>query len=166
MSDSLDDFNQRMTTGNSPLATPPANAAETIAQSFIDARLPHPIPVDGGSIDFGRRPSAILLLIGIVLFAAGSYGLDHLKEGAAIGAIALLILSGFLLLIGGGGLAIATIKNLAGRQGRRHTVIAVAIGLGTWWLLPAYAPLSLFLPNALTALGLFAAVMLARKPSP
>lgn len=164
MSDSLDVFNKRMTTGNSPLNTPPTNAAESIAQSFIDARLPHPTPAGGGSIAFGRRPGAVLLLIGILLFAGGSYGLDHWREGAAIGAMALLILSGFLLLIGGGGLAVACMKDLGDRTHRRRVLIAIALGIGTWWILPAYSPLSLFLPNALTALAVFAAVMLVRKP--
>lgn len=160
MGNELDDFNRRMTNGNTPLSTPPSNAAESLAQSFIDARLPHPVSVGGGSIDFGIRPSAVLLLAGIALFTGGSYALDHLREGAALGAIAVLLISGFLILIGGGGLVIGCIKNLGHTRGRRAVLVAIIGGLIAWWLSARSLFIATLLPSSLAGIAITALILL------
>jgi hypothetical protein len=138
MSDPLDDFNRRMTAGDAAwVQGPPKNGAESAAQSFIDAQASvGRTPVGGGSIDFGTRVSAIILLVGVVLFAGGAYALDNLREGAAMAGIVVLIVSGFLLLIGGGGLAIACVRQLGSARGWRNLLLAVFAALAAWWFSP------------------------------
>jgi len=134
MGEPLDDFNRRTAAGRGSWAMgPPKNAAESAAQSMLDAQQSNP-PAGGGSIDFGVVVSAIILLIGIALFAGGSYALDNLREGGAIMGILVLIVSGFAMLIGGGGLAVAGIKGLGSTGGRLTLILAVASGLAVWWL--------------------------------
>jgi len=153
----LDDFNRRMTLGN--MLGPPRNAAESAAQSFIDARQPQGA-TGGGSIDFGTRPCAIMLLIGIALFGGGAYALGNMKDGAGMMGIAVLIVSGFLMLIGGGGLAIACIKGLASARGWLSLGLAVLAGSAAWWFSPWLWFVGLAVPKGLAALTAAAVVLM------
>lgn len=83
MSD-LDDFNRRMTAGSSSwMQGPPTHAAESAAQSLLDAPS-RSTSVGGSSIDFSVRISAIIILIGIALFVVGTYLADHFREAKAM----------------------------------------------------------------------------------
>jgi|GEM_PF-2433062 len=136
MSNPLDDFNRRMSAGDASWQQgPPTNAAESAAQSFIDAR-PRGSAAGGGSIDFGVRISAVILLVGIVLFAAGSHITDHYREATAMTGLLVVIVSGFLLLIGGGGLVVGCIKGLGSAGGWRSLLLSVVAALAAWWLAP------------------------------
>jgi len=86
MGDPLSDFNRRMTAGSASWTQGlPKNLAESTAQSFIDSQeRGRQVVLGGGSIDFGTRRCAVILLIGVALFSGGAYGLEHLTEGAAI----------------------------------------------------------------------------------
>ena len=135
MSNPLDDFNRRMPAGSSSwMQGPPTNAAESAAQSYIDAQ-PR-TAAGGGSIDFGVRVSAIILLVGIALFAVGGYTADNFREGAAMTGLLVVIVSGFLLLVGGGGLVVGCIKGLGSAGGWRSLLFAVLAALAAWWLSP------------------------------
>lgn len=171
MSDPLGDFNRRMAAGSTSWTQgPPQNAAESAAQSLIDARQPRGDSVGGGSIDFGGRICAIILIVGLLLFGVGAVVLERLREGAAILAILGLIVSGFLILIGGGGLAVAIIKELAGGSvlrtsaGKRRLGVAMLAGLAAWWLAPWLWMLGLRPPGALLGVIVAALVFgLARR---
>lgn len=135
MSD-LDDFNRRMTAGSSSwMQGPPTHAAESAAQSLIDAQS-RSTSVGGGSIDFGVRISAIIILVGIALFVVGTYLADHFREGAAITGVLVAFVSGFVLLIGSGGLVVSCIKGLGSASGWRSLLFAAFAALATWWLSP------------------------------
>lgn len=64
-----------------------------------------------------------MLLIGVVLFSGGAYALEN-KECAAIMGIVALIVSAFLLLIGGRGLAVACLKRLGSARGWLNLALA------------------------------------------
>lgn len=135
MSNPLDDFNRRMTAGSgSWLQGPPTNAAESAAQSYIDAQ-PR-TAAGGGSIDFGVRVSAIILLVGIALFAVGTYIADNFRETTAMTGLLVVIVSGFVLLVGGGGLVVGCIKGLGSAGGWRSLLFAALAALAAWWLSP------------------------------
>jgi hypothetical protein len=151
MSNPLDDFNRRMTHGDA--LGPPTNAAESAAQSYLDAQRRSVPPTGGGSIDFGTTTSGIVLLVGIVLFAGGAYALESLKEGGALMGIAILILSGCLILVGGGGLAVSCFRNLGSARGIRDLGLAAMAGVLAWWFAPWLGAVALLLPHGLLALG-------------
>lgn len=131
----LDDFNRRMTAGSSSwVQGPPTNAAESAAQSFIDQRSAG--TTGGGSIDFGARVSAVLLLVGIALFALGTYIADNFREGAAMTGLLVVIVSGFVMLVGGGGLVVGCFKSLGSAGGWRSLILAALAALAAWWLSP------------------------------
>ncbi len=133
MGNPQDDFNRRVTAGRAAWALgPPKNAAESAAQSVLDAQASAPA-VGGGSIDFGATVSAAILLVGIALFAGGSYALDNLREGGAILAIVILLVSAFAMLVGVGGLAVACIRGLGSAGGRWSLLLATVAGLAAWW---------------------------------
>lgn len=113
MSDPLDDFNKCMTVGSSSwMMGAPKNTAESAAQSLIDAQQPRTQTAGGGSIDFGIKPCAIILLSGIAFYTVGSYLIDNFREATAMTGLLILIISGFSLLIGGGGLVVGCLKSL------------------------------------------------------
>lgn len=166
MSDPLNDFNRRTTAGNAAwMQGPPQNTAESAAQSFLDAQQPRGGSVGGGSIDFGARICAIILLAGIVLFAVGGLALENLREGPAMMAIVGLVVSGFLILVGGGGLVVALIKELADGFGSaaRRLLVAGLAGLAGWWMTPWVWMLGLPLPGALVAVAAAALVFAVMK---
>lgn len=135
MSDPLDDFNRRMTAGSgSWMQGPPTNAAESAAQSFIDQRGAS--TTGGGSIDFGVRVSAIVLLVGIALFVVGTYITENFSEGTAMTGLLVVIISGFAMLAGGGGLVVGCIKGLGSAGGWRGLLLAALAALVAWWLSP------------------------------
>jgi len=138
MSNPLDDFNRRMTYGDS--LGPPKNAAESAAQSFIDAQKRNSLPVGGGSIDFGAKTSAAMLVTGIALFYFGVYLVENFQEGPAMMGIIASLIGGFMTLIGGGGLVVAGIKNIgnvANLLGTQNLLFAAAAGLTAYWISPA-----------------------------
>ncbi|PWS36623.1 hypothetical protein DFH01_15910 [Falsiroseomonas bella] len=157
MSKPLDDFNRRMTHGDA--LGPATNAAESAAQPYLDAQRRSTAPTGGGSIEFGTTISGILLLVGIVLFAGGAYALETLKEGAALMGIAVLILSGGLILVGGGGLAVSCFRALGSVRGIRDLGLATIAGLLAWWFAPWFGFVALLLPHGLLALGAAALVL-------
>lgn len=135
MGSPLDDFNRRTTAGSGSWRQgPPTNAAESAAQSLIDQRSAG--TTGGGSIDFGVRVSAIILLVGIALFAVGTYITENFREGAAMTGILVVIVSGFVLLVGGGGLVVGCIKGLGSAGGWRSLIFAALAALAAWWLSP------------------------------
>ncbi len=137
MSDPLDDFNRRMTADNgSWMQGTPTNAAESAAQSFIDTQRRSTGAIGGGSIDFGVRISSIILLVGIVLFSIGTYITDNFHAAMAMTGLLIVIISGFLLLVGVGGLAIGCIKGLGSAGGWRSLLLALIAALAGWWLSP------------------------------
>lgn len=161
MGDRLDDFNRRITAGRSSWRQgPPTNAAESAAQPFIDSQEQGRAAAGGGSIDFGARPCAIILLIGVILFAGGAYALENMKEGAAIMGIVVLILSAFLLLIGGGGLAVACLKGLGSARGWLTLALAAVASFAAWSFSPWLWSVGLALPRGLTAIGALALTFL------
>lgn len=155
MSDPLDDFNRRTTAGSgSWMMGPPRNAAESAAQSFIDARGRRGTAAGGGSIDFGVKTGAVMLLIGIALFLGGAYALENMQGGAAMLGVVVLIVSGFLILIGGGGLAIACLKELGSARGWLSLSLAALAGLAGWWFSPwLWSVFGLPVPQGLAALA-------------
>jgi hypothetical protein len=163
MSDPLDDFNRRMTAGGSSWTMGPArNVAESAAQSFLDAQQRPATSKGGGSIDFGARTGALLLLLGLLLFPAGGYMLEHTKEASAMTGVLVLLVSGFLLLIGGGGLAVALIQELGTASGVRILLLAVAAGAVMYWLTPRLGySVGMRLPGWSMGLGAAALVILA-----
>ncbi len=160
MSEPLDDFNRRMTAGNSSWTMgPPTNSAESAAQSMLDTQQRLAGPTGGGSIAFGMRPGAVLLLIGILLFAVGNYAVENLREGKALAGIFVLVLSGGVILVGGGGLAVACIKALGSSHGRRALLFAAVGGSGAWWLLPLVGFFGVTAPRILATAGVVAVVL-------
>lgn len=160
MNSPLDDFNRRTTAGNGSWTMgPPTNAAESAAQSMIDAQQRGAGPTGGGSIDFGVRPCAVLLLIGLALFAGGNYAVENLQEGKALMGIAVLILSGFLILIGGGGLVVGVIKTLGSARGWGSLILAAGVGLIAWWLSPMLWSIGLTAPRFLIVPALVAVML-------
>lgn len=157
MSD-MDDFNRRMTAGSSSwMQGPPTHAAESAAQSLIDAQA-RSTSVGGGSIDFGVRISAIIVLIGIALFVVGTYLADHFREAKAMTGLLIVLLGGFALILGGGGLVMGCIKGLGSARGWRSLAFAILASLAAWLLSPwvwmmsgALVPRS-FIPLAAVAL--------------
>lgn len=136
MSDPLDDFNRRMSAGRGAwILGPPKNAAESSAQSLLDGQERGPA-VGGGSIDFGVRISAVIVLFGIALFAVGTYLADNFREAMAMTGLLVVIVSGGLLLIGGGGLVVGCIKTLGTSRGRFGLLLALLAALAAWWLSP------------------------------
>jgi len=126
---SLDDFNRRMTAGSSSwMNGPPTNAAESAAQAYVDAQSRR-AAAGGGSVDFGVRISAIILLVGISLFAVGAYISDHFRGAMAMTGLLVVLISGFLLLVGGG-LFVGCIKDLGAASGRRGLLFAALAALG------------------------------------
>lgn len=137
MSNPLEDFNRRMTAGSGAwMQGPPTNGAESAAQSYIDAQQRDMGTAGRGSIDFGVRVSAIILLVGIALFAMGTYIADNFREGTAMTGLLVVIVSGFVMLIGGGGLVVGCIKGLGSAGGWRSLLLAVLAALAAWWLSP------------------------------
>ncbi len=157
MSD-LDDFNRRMTAGSSSwMQGPPTHAAESAAQSLIDAQS-HSTSVGGGSIDFGVRISAIIVLIGIALFVVGTYLADHFREAKAMTGLLIVLIGSFALILGSGGLVMGCIKGLGSVSGWRSLAFAILAAFAAWWLSPwlwmmsgALVPKS-FIPLAAVAL--------------
>lgn len=137
MSNPLDDFNRRMTAGRgSWMQGPPTNPAEAAADSLIDAQQRGAGSVGGGSIDFGVRVCAIILLVGIALFAVGAYIADNFHEAMAMTGLLVVIVSGFLLLIGGGGLVLGCVRGLHSKGGWLSLLLATLAALVAWWLSP------------------------------
>lgn len=131
----LGDFNRRMTAGSgSWVQGPPTNAAESAAQSFIDQQSAS--ATGGGSIDFGVRVSAAIVLVGVGLFAVGTYIADNFREAMAMSGLLVVIVSGFAMLIGGGGLVVGCIKGLGSAGGWRSLIVAALAALAAWWLSP------------------------------
>jgi hypothetical protein len=161
MSEPLDDFNRRTTAGSGSWMMGPAkNAAESAAQSFIDAQQRGSgTATGGGSIDFGAKICAVMVLIGIALFSGGAHALENMKEGGAIMGIVVLIVSGFLILIGGGGLAVACFKGLGSARGWISLLLAALAGLAAWWFSPWLWFIGLSLPQGLAALAAVALVL-------
>lgn len=159
MSNPLDDFNRRMTAGRgSWMQGPATNPAESAADALIDAQPRATGSVGGGSIDFGVRVSAIIVLVGIALFAVGAYMADNFREAMAMTGLLVVIVSGFLLLIGGGGLVVGCCSGLRSKGGWLSLLLAALAALVAWWLSPwlwmmsaALAPREL-LPVAAAAL--------------
>lgn len=138
MSNPLDDFNRRMTAGGGAwMQGPPTNPAEAAADSFVDdAQQRGAGSVGAGSIDFGVRVCAIILLVGIALFAVGAYIADNFREAVAMTGLLVVIVSGFLLLIGGGGLVVGCIRGLRSKNGWLSLLLATLAALVAWWLSP------------------------------
>ncbi len=133
--DPLEDFNRRTTAGSgSWMQGPPTNAAESTAQTFIDQRGAG--KTGGGSIDFGVRISAIIVLLGVLLFAGGAHIADNFHEAAAMTGLLVVLVSGFLLLVGVGGLVVGIIKDMGSANGWRNLLIAALAALVTWWFSP------------------------------
>lgn len=162
MGDPLNDYNRRMTAGSGSWTQgPPKNLAESTAQSFIDSQeRGRGVASGGSSIDFGTRPCAIVLLIGVVLFSGGAYALENMKEGAAIMGIVTLIMSAFLLLIGGGGLAVACFKGLGSARGWLNLALATLAAFAAWSFSPWLWSIGLTMPKGLVALAAVAFVFL------
>lgn len=161
MTDPLDDFNRRVTAGRGAWAQGPAtNAAESAAQSLIDAQE-RAAATGGGSIDFGVRVSALVLLAGIALFAAGTYVADNFREATAMNGLLLVIIGGFVMLVGVGGLVVGCIKGLGSAGGWRNLLLAAIAALSAWWLAPWIWALSgALLPRELIPLVAAALVFL------
>jgi hypothetical protein len=137
MNDPVDDFNNRITSGKASwMKGPSTNAAHSVAQSFLDARQENSPPAGGGSIDFGTPISSVILLTGIAFYAFGAYALDNMQQGNAILAVLALIISGFMILIGGAGIVIASFKELGTGRGWFKLAAAIIAGLATWWFYP------------------------------
>lgn len=135
MSNPLDDFNRRMTAGSASWTQgPPKNAAESAAESYIDAQARG--TAGGGGIDFGVRASAVIVLVGVALFAVGTYVVDHFREATAMTGLVVVIVSGFALLVGGGGLVLGCLKGLDTAGGWRGLLLAALAALAAWWLSP------------------------------
>lgn len=165
MSEPLDDFNRRMSGGDASWMQGPAtNAAESAGQSFADARSRLAVP-GGGSIDFGARISAVILLVGIALFGLGAYVVDHMTGGAAMTGILVLIVSGFFMLIGGGGLAVDSIRSLGSPRCYRRLFLAALAGFAAWyfssWLWMATLA---FVPKGLIPVAAVALVFVFMPP--
>lgn len=138
MSNPLDDFNRRMTYGDS--LGPAKNAAESAAQSFIDIQKRNSFSVGGGSIDFGAKISTVILATGIALFYFGVYLVENFQESPAMMGIIASLIGGFVILIGGGGLVVAGIKNIgnvASLLGTKNLLFAAAVGFIAYWISPA-----------------------------
>lgn len=164
MSEPLDDFNRRMTAGRGAWTEgPPKNAAEAAAQSFIDAQPAGAAP-GGGSIDFGTRVSAVVLLVGVALFVAGTYVSENFREATAMTGLLIVIVGGFALLVGVGGLVVGCIRGLGSAQGRLSLLLAVVAALAAWWLSPWLWLMSAALvPKALIPVAAAALVFAARR---
>lgn len=137
MSNPLDDFNRRLARGD--MDGPATNAAESAAQSFLDARRPAPSPVGGGSIDFGGVAGVLLLAAGLVLFLAGAWLLENSQGGKALTGLALLIVSAMLVLVGAGSLLVAIIRRAGGvakALGARNLLFLGLALLAGWWAAP------------------------------
>ena len=140
---------------------PPKTLGASVAQSFIDNQeRGRRVASGGGSIDFGARPCAVILLIGVALFSGGAYGLEPLKEGAAIMGILALIVSAFLLLIGGGGLAVACFKGLGSVRGWLNLALAALVAFAAWSFSPWLWSIGLTMPKGLVALAAVAFLFL------
>lgn len=128
----LDDFNRRTTAGSgSWVQGPPTSAAESAAQSFIDQRSPG--TTGGGGIDFGVRVSAVILLAGIGLFALGNYMADRFYESTAMTGLLIVIISGFVMLIGTGGVVVGCIRGLGSARGWLNLILAALAAAAAWW---------------------------------
>ena len=137
MSSPLDDFNRRMTAGRAAWTQgPPKNAAESAAQSILDAQERGTTASGGGSIDFGVRVSAVILLVGIALFVAGSYIADNFHEITAMTGLLVALVGGFVMLVGVGGLVVGCIKGLGSARGWLGLLLAALAALAAWWLSP------------------------------
>ncbi|WP_295048282.1 hypothetical protein [uncultured Paracoccus sp.] len=137
MSDPLDDFNRRMTAGRAAWTQgPPKSAADSAAQSILDAQDRGTAASGGGSIDFGVRVCAVILLIGIALFVAGGYVADSFREATAMTGLLVVIFGGLAMLVGGGGLVVGCIKGLGSAGGWRNLILAALAALAAWWLSP------------------------------
>lgn len=131
----LDDFNRRTTAGRGSWTQgAPTSAAESAAQSFIDQR--DAAPKGGGSIDFGVRVSAVIFLVGAVLFVAGTYVADTFREATAMTGLLVVVIGGFAMLIGAGGLVVGCVKRLGSAGGWRNLAFAALAALFAWWFSP------------------------------
>lgn len=159
MSDPLNDFNRRMSAGRGAwMQGPPKNAAESSAQSLLDVQE-HGPAAGGGSIDFGVRVSSVIILLGIALFAVGTYLADNFREAMAMTGLLVVIVSGGLLLIGCGGLVVGCIRSLGTAAGRLSLILAVVAALAVWWFSPWLWMMSFALvPQGLMPLAAAAAV--------
>lgn len=137
MSEPLDDFNRRMTRGDT--LGPPTNAAESAAQSFLDAQRRNAPPVGGGSIDFGAKAGVALLLGGFALFFFAANLVDKAQGGTALVGLVLALVSGILILFGGGALLVSTLRgagNAARLLGMRSLLLAGTSLLIAWLAAP------------------------------
>jgi hypothetical protein len=137
MSD-LDDFNRRMTFGN--MLGPPRNAAESAAQSFIDARQPQGTTGGGGGgIDLGPhsiKPLACVVVAGIVLLGGGAYASGHFADGAAIMGLIAAVIGGLMLMVGGVLLTMVSIGAVVASAKPRQLALCGAAAVAGWWLSP------------------------------
>ncbi len=165
MSEPLDDFNRRMTAGSAAwMQGPPRNAAESAAQAMIDARAPAPAG-GGGSIDFGARTGAVLLLAGAALFAGGGWLVDNTREGAAMLGILLLIVSAFAMLVGVGAAAVDALRGLGSARGILSVALAGVAAVAGWWgPLRLYWATGLDMPAAILAAAAAAVVFVVFPP--
>ncbi|MHB2170174.1 hypothetical protein [Alsobacter sp. R-9] len=133
MTSPLDDFNKRTTAGGgSWIQGPPTNVAESAAEAFIESQR-RSNTVGGGSIDFGVPASAFILLIGVALFVLGTYVSDNFREAKAMTGLLLVIVSGFMMLVGVGGVVVGCIKNLTTTSGWRCLFFAALAAFAAWW---------------------------------
>lgn len=132
----LDDFNRRMAAGNASWTLGPAtNAAESATKSLTTVPLRGKV-VGGGSIDFGVRASAIILLSGSALFTVGTYVADYLREATAMTGLLVVLIGSFALLLVAGRLVMSCSKGLGSVSGWRSLGFAILAALAAWWLSP------------------------------
>lgn len=155
MSNPLDDFNRRMTFGNT--FGPPRNAAESAAQSFLDARQPKGTASGGGGgIDLGPhsiKPLAGMLAGGVLLLLGGIYAMGNLTDGAAMLGFVVILVGGLLTILGGVLLLMVGVGTVLGSTSPRQWLLSIAAALvAWWWLTPFLWSIGLPLPPVPVAL--------------